>query len=63
MQTPNDYLRALLLELARDADLSDSAIARAHNRAYADSTLAASTIQRFREGTPADGTPPSRLIP
>jgi hypothetical protein len=51
MRTPNDYLRALLLELAHEAELSDSAIARAHNRAYEDSTLAASSVQRFRDGT------------
>jgi len=62
MQTPNDYLRELLLELASEAGLSDSAIARAHNRAHEDSTLAASTVQRFREGTPTEGTPPSRLM-
>lgn len=61
-RTPNDYLRALLLERAHAADLSDSAIARAHNRAYEDSTLAPSTVQRFREGTPEPGTPPSRLM-
>lgn len=60
MQTPNEYLRALLLELAEEADLSDSAIARAHNRAYADSTLAASTIQRFRTGPPTE--PPSEMM-
>lgn len=62
MKTPNDYLRAYLLELAQGADLSDSAIARAHNRAYEDSTLAASTVQRFREGAPTEGTPPSQLM-
>jgi hypothetical protein len=62
MQTPNDYLRALLLERARDAGLADSAVARAHNRAYENSTLAPSTVQRFRESTPAPGTPPSQLM-
>jgi len=62
MQTPNDHLRALLLELAHNAGLADSAIARAHNRAYKDSTLAPSTVQRFRESTPAAGTPPSQLM-
>lgn len=51
MQTPNDHLRALLLELAENHKLTDSAIARAHNRAYEDSTLTASTVQRFRQGT------------
>ena len=30
MQTPNEYLRALLLELAEQHELTDSAIARAH---------------------------------
>lgn len=50
-KTPNDYLRALLLELAENADLSDGAIARAHNRAYEDSTIAPSTVQRWRQIT------------
>lgn len=62
MQTPNDHLRALLLERAHEAGLSDSAVARAHNRAYENSTLAPSTIQRFRESDPAPGTPPSQLM-
>lgn len=62
MQTPNDYLRALLLELAERQGISDSAIARAHNRAHEDSTLAPSTVQRFRESKPASGTPPSPLM-
>lgn len=61
MQTPNDHLRALLLERAQEAGLSDSAIARAHNRAHEDSTLAPSTVQRFRQ-TSADGAAPSRLM-
>lgn len=61
-KTPNDFLRALLLELAQNAGLSDSAIARAHNRAYPDSTLAASTIQRFRTEQPAEGTNVSVLM-
>lgn len=62
VQTPNDYLRALLLERAREMDLADSAIARAHNRAHENSTLAPSTIQRFRESAPAEGTAPSILM-
>lgn len=62
MSDPNDHLRALLLEQAHVAGLSNSDIARAHNRAYQDSTLAASTVQRFREGEPAPGTPPSQLM-
>lgn len=60
MRTPNDYLRALLIELAETAGLSDSAVARAHNRAYPESTLAPSTVQRFRKGP--SGEPPSALM-
>lgn len=56
MKTPNEYLRELLLERANEAGLSDSAIARAHNRAYPESTLAPSTVQRFRTG-PAHEAP------
>ena len=62
MQTPNDYLRALLLELVEKKGLSDSAVARAHNRAHDESTLAPSTFQRFRTETPTEGTAPSRLM-
>lgn len=60
MRTPNEYLRELLLELAEQAELTDSAIARAHNRAYDESTLAPSTVQRFRTGTPNE--PPTPLM-
>lgn len=62
MQTPNDYLLALLIERAHDAGLTNSAIARAHNRAYQDSTLAPSTVQRFREMPHAEGFAPSPLM-
>jgi hypothetical protein len=65
MRTPNDDLRELLLELAERDGLSDSEIARAHTRAYADSTLAASTVQRFRTEQPKPEThhvAPSRLM-
>lgn len=48
MQTPNEYLRALLIERAEAAGLTDSAVARAHNRAYDDSTLHPSSVHRFR---------------
>lgn len=61
-KTPNDYMRALLLELAEEAELSDSAIARAHNRRYEDSTLGPSTVQRFRTSDVPPGTPPSALM-
>lgn len=60
MQTPNEYLRALLLERAEAAGLTDSAIARAHNRAYPDSTLHPSSVQRFRKGPPTE--PPTPLM-
>lgn len=60
MATPNSCLRALLLELAEKQELSDSAIARAHHRAHADSTLAASSVQRFRTGPVEE--PPTRLM-
>lgn len=60
MQTPNEYLRALLLEKAEEAGLTDSAIARAHNRAYPDSTLHPSSVQRFRKGPPTE--PPTPLM-
>ncbi len=71
MQTPNDYLRALLLEEARERGLKDSDIQRAHLRAYGDSTLAIGTINRFRNGyvdkqgvkrTPEIGAAPSPLM-
>lgn len=55
--TPNDFLWAYLLELAEKNGLSDSAIARAHNRAYDDSTLAASSVQRHRTHHPAGAVP------
>ncbi|MDR5730552.1 MAG: hypothetical protein RB191_24350 [Terriglobia bacterium] len=61
-RTPNDHLRMLLLDLAEKHGLSDSDIARAHIRAHPESTLTASTVQRFRTGTPAPGTPPSFLM-
>lgn len=60
METPNQYLRALLLELAEQQDLSDSAIARAHNRTHENSTLAPSSVQRFRKGPAAE--PPTPLM-
>jgi hypothetical protein len=60
METPNQHLRALLLELAEKHNLSDSAIARAHNRAHTDSMCAPSSVQRFRHG-PADA-PPTALM-
>ena len=60
MLTPNTCLRALLLELAEKHELSDSAIARAHNRAYPDSTLVPSSVQRFRTGPVSE--PPTQLM-
>src|SRR5258708_2846388 len=50
---PNDHLRALLLE--RMLRLSNSEIARAHAHAYADSTLAITTVARFRWEEPQMG--------
>ena len=73
MQTPNYHLRALLLERAEEAGLTDSAIAQAHHRAYPDrdTELNIGTVNLFRYGyTDKKGvkrqadpnTPPTELI-